>query len=368
MMLVVAWHALFTQALRADRHTGCTGFVAFSSPLHSHVKLRRAGFLPPSVLDFSRPVVRSEVWGFGGYDGTLSMLHRARLYPLLRRGTRALGTSHAFCKPACIPHNPLTCMAEQNQDGGSKNWADFYGGSGSEFCIRAPFAPTGDQPEAINAILQRLEHDCRFTVLRGATGTGKTFAIAHVIQGYKRPTLLLCHNKTLAAQLARELKSYFPANCVELFVSYYDYYQPEAYLAASDTYIAKTTSINEDLDALRHRATRALCERRDVIVVSTVSCIYGLGLPTNYLDSRLCLSRGETLGMPQLWQKLRAMLYQQAAADVPRAGGGGRSGEGGAQRVGGRGGAGGRGVGERAEDLQRGFFSVQHPFLCVWKV
>jgi transcription-repair coupling factor (superfamily II helicase) len=246
-------------------------------------------------------------------------------------------------------------MAEQNQDGWSKN---------GEFCIKAPFAPTGDQPEAINAILQRLEHDCRFTVLRGATGTGKTFAIANVIQGYKRPTLLLCHNKTLAAQLARELKSYFPANCVELFVSYYDYYQPEAYLAASDTYIAKTTSINEELDALRHRATRALCERRDVIVVSTVSCIYGLGLPANYLDSRLCLSRGETLGMPQLWLKLRAMLYQQAAADVHRDVGGGRSGEGGARRAGGRGGAGGRGVGERAEDLQRGFFSVQHS-ICV---
>ena len=186
----------------------------------------------------------------------------------------------------------------------------------SEFCVEAPFAPTGDQPEAISTLLQRLSDDCRFTVLRGATGTGKTFTMAHVINQHRKPTLLLCHNKTLAAQLARELKSYFPKNSVELFVSYYNYYQPEAYLPAQDTYIAKTTSINDELDALRHRATRALCERKDVIVVSTVSCIYGLGLPANYLDSRLMLTRGEQVSMQQVWESLRGMLYEQTDTEM----------------------------------------------------
>ena len=146
--------------------------------------------------------------------------------------------------------------------------------------------------------------------------------MAHVINQHRKPTLLLCHNKTLAAQLARELKSYFPKNSVELFVSYYNYYQPEAYLPAQDTYIAKTTSINDELDALRHRATRALCERKDVIVVSTVSCIYGLGLPTNYLDSRLMLTRGEQVSMQQVWESLRGMLYEQTDTEMqaPREG------------------------------------------------
>ena len=204
---------------------------------------------------------------------------RARLHPLHRAAV------------TCGKSSRTTCMGGKVVDKADTTQTTSVL---REFDIAAPFEPTGDQPDAIASILKRLEQDCRFTVLRGATGTGKTFTMAQVINKHGRPTLLLCHNKTLAAQLARELKSYFPNNSVELFVSYYNYYQPEAYLPGSDTYIAKTTSINDELDALRHRATRALCERRDVIVVSTVSCIYGLGLPANYLDARLSLSRGKT--------------------------------------------------------------------------
>ena len=143
-----------------------------------------------------------------------------------------------------------------------------------DFKIQAPFAPAGDQPQAIEQLAQGIEKGLRTQVLLGATGTGKTYTIAQVINKVRKPTLVIAHNKTLAAQLASELKAFFPENAVEYFVSYYDYYQPEAYIPQSDTYIEKDASINDEIDKLRHSATSALFERRDVIIVASVSCIY----------------------------------------------------------------------------------------------
>ena len=147
------------------------------------------------------------------------------------------------------------------------------------FDLRAPFEPAGDQPKAIAELTAGLERGDRFQTLLGVTGSGKTMTIANVIRNYGRPTLVLSHNKTLAAQLYGELKSFFPHNAVEYFISYYDYYQPEAYVPTTDTYIEKDASINEDIDRLRLRATSSLMERDDVIIVATVSAIYGLGDP-----------------------------------------------------------------------------------------
>ena len=148
-----------------------------------------------------------------------------------------------------------------------------------DFRLEAPYSPNGDQPTAIETLVEGVEGGQRYQTLLGATGTGKTFSIANVIQRTGRPALVLAHNKTLAAQLCNELRQFFPHNAVEYFISYYDYYQPEACVPVSDTYIAKTASINEEIDMLRHSATRSLFERRDVIVVASISCIYGLGIP-----------------------------------------------------------------------------------------
>ena len=147
------------------------------------------------------------------------------------------------------------------------------------FELHSPHQPSGDQPEAIRQLVAGLEAGQPHQVLLGATGTGKTFTIANVIARYNRPTLVLAHNKTLAAQLYGELKSLFPNNAVEYFVSYFDYYQPEAYVPTTDTYIEKDSLINDQIDKLRHAATRSLLERNDVIIVASVSCIYGLGSP-----------------------------------------------------------------------------------------
>ena len=147
------------------------------------------------------------------------------------------------------------------------------------FKVEAPFEPTGDQPQAIEALAQGIQNGQTSQVLLGATGTGKTFTIAKLIEKVQKPTLVIAHNKTLAAQLASEFKEFFPHNAVEYFVSYYDYYQPEAYIAQTDTYIEKDSSINDEIDKLRHSATCSLFERRDVIIVASVSCIYGLGSP-----------------------------------------------------------------------------------------
>ena len=162
------------------------------------------------------------------------------------------------------------------------------------FPASRPLQPKGDQPTAIEALSCGVEEGQRFQTLLGATGTGKTFSIANVIAQTGRPTLVLAHNKTLAAQLCNELREFFPHNAVEYFISYYDYYQPEAYVPVSDTYIAKTASINEEIDMLRHSATRSLFERRDVIVVASISCIYGLGIPSEYLKAAVKFEVGKS--------------------------------------------------------------------------
>jgi excinuclease ABC subunit B len=157
------------------------------------------------------------------------------------------------------------------------------------FNLYAPFAPTGDQPQAIASLVESLQEGNRFQTLLGATGTGKTYTIACTISQWQKPTLVLAHNKTLAAQLCNELRQFFPDNAVEYFISYYDYYQPEAYIPVTDTYIEKSSSINDEIDMLRHSATRSLFERKDVIVVASISCIYGLGMPIEYLKAAIPL-------------------------------------------------------------------------------
>ena len=180
-----------------------------------------------------------------------------------------------------------------------------------DFQLEAPFAPSGDQPVAIEALAKGVEEGMDTQVLLGATGTGKTFTIAQMIQKVQRPTLVIAHNKTLAAQLASEFKAFFPHNAVEYFVSYYDYYQPEAYIPATDTHIEKDSSINDEIDKLRHSATSALFERRDVIVVSSVSCIYGLGAPKDYYDSVLSLRVGQEVDRDAILEKLVKIRYER---------------------------------------------------------
>lgn len=180
-----------------------------------------------------------------------------------------------------------------------------------EFDIKAPFEPAGDQPVAIEKLVSGIEKGARTQVLIGATGTGKTYTIAQVINKVQKPTLVIAHNKTLAAQLASELKSFFPENAVEYFVSYYDYYQPEAYIPQTDTYIEKDSSINDEIDKLRHSATSALFERRDVIIVASVSCIYGLGAPQDYYDMVLSLRVGQQIDRQVVLKKLVEIQYNR---------------------------------------------------------
>src|SRR5947209_5801935 len=162
------------------------------------------------------------------------------------------------------------------------------------FQVISEFAPTGDQPQAIDELVAGIHKGYREQTLLGVTGSGKTFTMANVIERVGRPALVVAHNKTLAAQLCSELKEFLPNNAVEYFVSYYDYYQPEAYLPTSDTYIEKDSSRNEEIDRLRHAATKALFERPDVVIVASVSCIYGLGSPEEYGKEVLTLRKGET--------------------------------------------------------------------------
>lgn len=186
------------------------------------------------------------------------------------------------------------------------------------FKIVSKFKPSGDQPQAIEKLVQGIEEGKKEQVLLGATGTGKTFTIANVIEKTNKPTLVLAHNKTLAGQLYSELKEIFPENRVEYFVSYYDYYQPEAYVPSSDTYIEKDSSINEEIDELRHAATSALMSRRDVIVVASVSCIYGIGEVEEYKNKMLTLSVGEEIERNQVLTKLIEMLYERNDLDFKR--------------------------------------------------
>ena len=172
-----------------------------------------------------------------------------------------------------------------------------------EFQLVSKYNPTGDQPQAIEKIVNNFNNGIKRQTLLGATGTGKTFTMANVIKELKRPTLVLAHNKTLAGQLYNELKALFPNNHVEYFISYYDYYQPEAYVVSSDTYIEKDASINEEIDELRHSATASLIDYDDVIVVASVSCIYGIGDPDDYKDTMLNIRVGEEYDRKALYKR-----------------------------------------------------------------
>ena len=186
------------------------------------------------------------------------------------------------------------------------------------FKLHAPFEPTGDQPQAIDALVKGFKEGNQFETLLGVTGSGKTFTMANVIAQLNKPTIVIAHNKTLAAQLYSEFKEFFPENAVEYFVSYYDYYQPEAYVPSTDTYIEKDSSINDEIDKLRHSATAALIERRDVIVISSVSCIYGIGSPDDYEEMMLTLRTGMTYEWDELISDLIDIQYERNELDFKR--------------------------------------------------
>ena len=187
------------------------------------------------------------------------------------------------------------------------------------FELHSTYAPTGDQPKAIKQLTEGINDGLKSQVLLGVTGSGKTFTMANVIANVQRPALVLAHNKTLAAQLCNEFREFFPNNMVEYFVSYYDYYQPEAYIVSSDTYIEKDLAINDEIDKLRHSATCALMERRDVIIVSSVSCIYGLGSPENYAELGISLRPGQIIRRDDVIKKLINIQYQRNDIDFKRA-------------------------------------------------
>jgi len=187
------------------------------------------------------------------------------------------------------------------------------------FKLHSDFKPAGDQPSAIRQLLNGLEQGLAHQTLLGVTGSGKTFTMANVIQALGRPTLILAPNKTLAAQLYGEMKSFFPENAVEYFVSYYDYYQPEAYVPSSDTYIAKDASINEHIEQMRLSATKALLERRDAVIVATVSAIYGLGDPRMYLSMVMHLDRGDKIDQRYILRRLAELQYTRNDIDLHRA-------------------------------------------------
>ena len=180
-----------------------------------------------------------------------------------------------------------------------------------EFKLNPAYTPTADQPKAIAGLAEGLEAGERFQTLLGATGTGKTFTMAATIAEVQRPSLVIAHNKTLAAQLCNEFREFFPENAVEYFVSYYDYYQPEAYVPAQDLYIEKDSSINDEIDRLRHAATAALFARRDVIIVASVSCIYGIGSPQVYNEKMQLFKVGESIDRDEVLRKLVKMQYQR---------------------------------------------------------
>jgi excinuclease ABC subunit B len=202
--------------------------------------------------------------------------------------------------------------------GKPESYLDAQARASGRFRLKTDFTPQGDQAQAIARLVEGLDERRSDQVLLGVTGSGKTFTIAKVIETVNRPTLVLSHNKTLAAQLYQEFRSFFPENSVEYFVSYYDYYQPEAYVPQTDTYIEKETSRNEEIDKLRLSASKALFERRDVIVVASVSCIYGLGAPESYYDMLVYLEVGDSRGMPALLSQLVEMQYERTNLDLAR--------------------------------------------------
>jgi len=188
----------------------------------------------------------------------------------------------------------------------------------ADFILHSEYEPTGDQPQAIRELVDGFRAGNQFQTLLGATGSGKTFTMANVIRELKKPTLIIAHNKTLAAQLYGEFKEYFPENAVEYFVSYYDYYQPEAYVPSTDTYIEKDSAINDEIDKLRHSATAALSERDDVIIIASVSCIYGLGSPVDYKNMTVSLRPGQTHDMRDIMRRLVDMQYMRNEMDFKR--------------------------------------------------
>src|SRR5512140_1692879 len=188
----------------------------------------------------------------------------------------------------------------------------------TEFTIQSSYGLTGDQPEAVDALTEGVRRGDRFQTLLGVTGSGKTFAMANVIARVQRPALVIAHNKTLAAQLCNEFLEFFPENAVEYFVSYYDYYQPEAYVPAQDLYIEKDSSINDEIDRLRHAATAALFARRDVIIVASVSCIYGIGSPQVYNERMQLFKVGDWVDRQDVFRKLVGMQYRRNDQNLAR--------------------------------------------------
>ncbi|MDE7373683.1 MAG: DEAD/DEAH box helicase family protein, partial [Clostridia bacterium] len=187
-----------------------------------------------------------------------------------------------------------------------------------KFELVSKYKPTGDQPQAIDKIVEGLKSGFNTEVLLGVTGSGKTFTMANIIERMQKPTLVIAHNKTLAAQLCNELREFFPKNRVEFFVSYYDYYQPEAYIPRTDTYIEKDLQVNEEIDKLRNSATASLCEREDTIVVASVSCIYGLGAPTDYFEQSVSIREGDEIDRDDLARRLVDIQYKRADVDFVR--------------------------------------------------
>ncbi len=187
-----------------------------------------------------------------------------------------------------------------------------------KFQLVSPFALAGDQPKATQALGEGVERGDRAQTLLGVTGSGKTLAMARVVEIAQKPTLVLCHNKTLAAQLCAEFREFFPNNAVEYFVSYFDYYQPEAYIAHTDTYIEKDSSINDEIERLRHSATQSLLTRRDTLIVASVSCIYGLGSPSDYMEMSVKLRLGEEMDRDVLLRKLVDMQYRRNDLNMVR--------------------------------------------------
>lgn len=183
------------------------------------------------------------------------------------------------------------------------------------FQLQSNYKPAGDQPEAIQALVESIQNNNRYQTLQGVTGSGKTFTIANIIQKVQRPTLIIAHNKTLAAQLCQEFRDFFPNNAVHYFVSYYDYYQPEAYIQKTDTYIEKDSAINDEIDRLRHAATEALLTREDVIIIASVSCIYGIGNKQQYIDGILRILPGQKYVMKDLINHLVSLQFDRSSND-----------------------------------------------------
>ena len=187
-----------------------------------------------------------------------------------------------------------------------------------QFQVISKYKPDGDQPKAIEALTNGICQGHQSQTLLGVTGSGKTYTIANVVQNVQKPTLLIAHNKTLAAQLYNEMKELLPNNAVEYFISYYDYYQPEAYIPRTDTYIEKSASINDEIDRLRHSTTRSLFERKDVLVVASVSCIYGLGLPQNYFRGSMKVSLGDAIDRDDFLRELVNVHYERNDIELKR--------------------------------------------------